>query len=136
MQTHMEAHRKPSKTAVAKDLSLIVLPISMPAWRFPPSLLNTTTAFVSRPTSVRNLISSPASKRPSTATRACAGSLSNGESKMFAARLEVFSASSVVHTMPCSRQRRITLPALIATTRRLSETSARTALDLLSPVRA
>src|SRR5438128_4644477 len=41
---------KPFKTAVAKDLSLIVLPISIPARRSPPGLLNTTTAFVSRPT--------------------------------------------------------------------------------------
>src|SRR5262249_41465812 len=100
---HEEAHREPSnKTAVAKDLSLIVLPISMPAWRFPPSLLNTTTAFVSRPTSVRNLISSPTSKRPSTVTRACAGSSPSCESEMFAARPEVLQRhSTAAHINPC-----------------------------------
>src|SRR5262245_59331324 len=91
---HEEAHRRPSRTTVANDFSLIVLPISIPATRFPPALLNTTRALVSRPTSVRNWLWSPAWNSPSTVTKACAGSSPNGDSEILAAKLDVLQRHS------------------------------------------
>jgi hypothetical protein len=68
-RAHAEAQRAPSGTAEAKPFSRIVVPISMPASKLPPSLTNETMALDITEIFVLKLSMSLSSNGPVTVTR-------------------------------------------------------------------
>src|ERR1700733_6282519 len=96
-RAHAEAHREPSGTREAKPLSLIRVPISMPATRLPPSLASTTIALVRAEVLVRNCSVSAASNGPDTETMACSAE-SRGEISMDAPLAPVAAKSNANDT--------------------------------------